>query len=172
MFWGIPYIIYGREKDFLLSVFRTVFFLRNSIFFVPFPIFQICYIMVFAMRTDLLLLLSWYKRRSNKKKKSRLRLRAYSGKAVLALKNELASLHYAQTAFFSAARPFLSYAHAPTTRPVFLFTPRRFAVGSLFRLCLAFGFYYLVLYTFTFTTWNTYQYRIKNSVFSHGILYT
>ena len=49
-----------------------VFFLKNSMFFVPFPIFQICYIMVFAMRTDLLLLLSWYKRRSNKKKKSRL----------------------------------------------------------------------------------------------------
>ena len=35
------------------------------------------------------------------------RLRGYSGKAVLALKNELASLHYAQTAFFSTARPFL-----------------------------------------------------------------
>ena len=31
------------------------------------------------------------------------------------------------------------------------FTPRRFAVGSLFRLCLAFGFYYLVLYTFMVT---------------------
>ena len=42
-----------------------------------------------------------------KKKKSRLRLRAYSGKAVLVLKKELASLHYAQTAFFSTARPFL-----------------------------------------------------------------
>ena len=36
-----------------------------------------------------------------------LRLRGYYGKAVLALKNELAPLHYAQTAFFSAARPFL-----------------------------------------------------------------
>ena len=71
-----------------------------------------------------------------------------------------------------SAPPGHSYAHAPTTRPVFLFTPRRFAVGSLFRLCLAFGFYYLVLYTFTLTTWNTYQYRIENSVFSHGILYT
>ncbi len=35
------------------------------------------------------------------------RLRGYCGKAVLALKNELASLHYAQTAFFSTARPFL-----------------------------------------------------------------
>ena len=58
VFWGTPYIIYGREKDFLLSVFRMVFFLKNSMFFVPFPIFQICYIMVFAMRTDLLLLLS------------------------------------------------------------------------------------------------------------------
>ena len=71
-----------------------------------------------------------------------------------------------------SAPPVHSYAHAPTTRPVFLFTPRRFAVGFLFRLCLAFGFYYLVLYTFTFTLWNTYQYRIENSVFSHGILYT
>ena len=39
-------------------------------------------------------------------------------------------------------------------------------------LALYFGFYYLVLYTFTFTPWNTYQYRIENSVFSHGILYT
>ena len=37
---------------------------------------------------------------------------------------------------------------------------------------LVLGFYYLVLYTFTFTLWNTYQYRIENSVFSHGILYT
>ncbi len=35
------------------------------------------------------------------------RLRGYCGKAALALKNELASLHYAQTAFFSTARPFL-----------------------------------------------------------------
>ena len=71
-----------------------------------------------------------------------------------------------------SAPPGHSYAHAPTTRPILFFTPRRFAVGSLFRLCLAFGFYYLVLYTFTFTPWNTYQYRIENSVFSHGILYT
>ena len=58
VFLGTPYILYIREKDFLLSVFRMVFFLKNSMFFVPFPIFQICYIMVFAMRTDLLLLLS------------------------------------------------------------------------------------------------------------------
>ena len=69
VFWGTPYIIYGREKDFLLSVFRTVFFLKNSMFFVPFPIFQICYIMVFAMRTDFPFLLSWYKRKGNEKKK-------------------------------------------------------------------------------------------------------
>ena len=64
----------------------------------------------------------------------------------------------------------------PTLTPLrlgqFFFTPRRFAVGFLFRLCLAFGSYYLFLYTFTFTPWNTYQYRIENSVFSHGILYT
>ena len=71
-----------------------------------------------------------------------------------------------------SAPPGHSYAHAPTTRPVFLFTPRRFAVGSLFRLCLALGFYYLFLYTFTFTPWNTYQYHIENSVFPHEILYT
>ena len=55
---GTPYILYIREKDFLLSVFRMVFFLKNSMFFVPFPIFQICYIMVFAMRTDFPFLLS------------------------------------------------------------------------------------------------------------------
>ena len=60
--------------------------------------------------------------------------------------------------------PVHSYAHAPTTRPVFLFTPRRFAVG--------FGSYYLVLYTFMLNLWNIYQYRIDNSVFPHGILYT
>ena len=71
-----------------------------------------------------------------------------------------------------SAPPGHSYAHAPTPRPIFFFTPRRFAVGFWFRLCLAFGFYYLVLYTFTFTLWNTYQYRIENSAFSHGILYT
>ncbi len=47
------------------------------------------------------------KNKVTKRKKSRLRLRAYSGKAVLALKNELAPLHCAQTAFFSTARPFL-----------------------------------------------------------------
>ena len=71
-----------------------------------------------------------------------------------------------------SAPPGHSYAHAPTTRPTFLFTPRRFAVGSLFRLCLAFGFYYLVMYTFMVTPWNNYQYRIENSAFSHGILYS
>ena len=47
------------------------------------------------------------KKKKREEKKSRLRLRAYSGKAVLVLKKELASLHYAQTAFFSTARPFL-----------------------------------------------------------------
>ena len=71
-----------------------------------------------------------------------------------------------------SAPPGHSYAHAPTTRPVFLFTPRRFAVGFGFSLTLNFGFYYLVLHTFMLTMWNTYQYRIDNSVFSHGILYT
>ena len=144
VFWGTPYIIYGREKDFLLSVFRTVSFLKSSMFFVPFPIFQICYIMVFAMRTGFPFLLSWYKRKGNEKKKSRLRLRAYSGKA----------------------------AHAPTPRPTFFFTPRRFAVGFGFSLTLNFGFYYLALYTFMLTMWNTYQYRIEKSAFPHGILYT
>ena len=68
--------------------------------------------------------------------------------------------------------PVHSSAHAPTTRPVFLFTPRRFAVGFGFSLTLNFGFYYLVLHTFMLTMWNTYQYRIENSVFLHGILYT
>ena len=32
VFWGTPYIIYGREKDFLLSVFRTVIFMRKTFF--------------------------------------------------------------------------------------------------------------------------------------------
>ena len=50
-----------------------------------------------------------------------------------------------------SAPPVHSYAHAPTTMPVFLFTPRRFAVGFGFSLTLNFGFYYLVLYTFTVT---------------------
>ena len=100
------YIIYTRE-NFLKNCFCRWYFFWKSPFPVSFSVFQICYMTVFAMRTDLLLLLSWYKRRSNKKKKSRLRLRAYSGKAVLALKNELAPLHCAQTAFFSTARPFL-----------------------------------------------------------------
>ena len=40
VFLGTPYIIYGREKDFLLSVFRTVFFLKNSIFFCPVSYFS------------------------------------------------------------------------------------------------------------------------------------
>ena len=58
VFWGTSYIIYGREKDFLLSVFRTVIFMRKTLFSVSFSFFQICYMTVFAMRTDLLLLLS------------------------------------------------------------------------------------------------------------------
>ena len=71
-----------------------------------------------------------------------------------------------------SAPPGHSYAHAPTTRPVFFSRQGASLLALYFRLCLAFGFYYLVLYTFTFTPWNTYQYRIENSVFSHGILYT
>ena len=64
-------------------------------------------VIVFAMRTDFPFLLYQDKRKGNEKKKSRLRLRGYYGTVVLALKNELAPLHCAQTAFFSAARPFL-----------------------------------------------------------------
>ena len=82
------------------------------------------------------------------------------------------SLRYTTLRQHFSAPPGHSYAHAPTTRPVFLFTPRRFAVGFGFSLTLNFGFYYLVLHTFMLTMWNTYQYRIDNSVFSHGILYT
>ena len=67
--------------------------------------------------------------------------------------------------------PVHSYAHAPTTRPVFFYA--KALRCWLWGLCLlAFGFYYLVLHTFMLTMWNTYQYRIDNSVFSHGILYT
>ena len=33
VFWGTPYIIYGREKDFSLSVFRTVIFYAKDSFF-------------------------------------------------------------------------------------------------------------------------------------------
>ena len=40
VFWGTPYIIYGREKDFLLSVFRTVIFLRKTLFSVSFSFFS------------------------------------------------------------------------------------------------------------------------------------
>ena len=65
-----------------------------------------------------------------------------------------------------SAPPGHSYAHAPTTRPIL------FSRQGASLLAFYFGFYYLVLYTFTFTLWNTYQYRIENSVFSHGILYT
>ena len=32
VFLGTPYIIYGREKDFLLSVFRTVIFFAKDSF--------------------------------------------------------------------------------------------------------------------------------------------
>ena len=65
------YIIYTRE-NFLKNCFCRWYFFWKSPFPVSFSVFQICYMTVFAMRTDLLLLLSWYKRRSNKKKKSRL----------------------------------------------------------------------------------------------------
>ena len=58
VFWGTPYIIYGREKDFLLSVFRTVIFMRKTLFSVSFSFFQICYMTVFAMRTGFPFLLS------------------------------------------------------------------------------------------------------------------
>ena len=40
VFWGTPYIIYGREKDFLLSVFRTVFFLKKLHIFCPVSYFS------------------------------------------------------------------------------------------------------------------------------------
>ena len=43
----------------------------------------------------------------------------------------------------------------------------------LWGLCLlAFGFYYLVLYSFMLNLWNTCQYRSENPASSHGILYT
>ena len=47
-------------------------FLRKTLFSVSFSVFQICYMTVFAMRTDFPFLLSWYKRKGNEKKKSRL----------------------------------------------------------------------------------------------------
>ena len=56
-----------------------------------------------------------------------------------------------------SAPPGHSYAHAPTTRPVFLFTPRRFAVGFD-------GTIFLVQLSWV--------YCIENSAFSHGILYS
>ena len=71
--FGVHLIYYIYARKIFHNLFsERYFFWKTPYFFVPFPIFQICYIMVFAMRTDLLLLLSWYKRRSNKKKKSRL----------------------------------------------------------------------------------------------------
>ena len=70
-----------------------------------------------------------------------------------------------------SAPPGHSSAHAPTTRPI-LFSRQGASLLALGFCLLALGFYYLFLYTFTFTTWNTYQYRIENFVFSHGILYT
>ena len=98
---------------------------------------------VFAMRTGFPFLLSWYKRKGNEKKKSRLRLRAYSGKVVLALKNELASVSLRSNSIFQ---------HRPSIPPLTplrlgqsFFTPRRFAVGFLFWLCLAFGFCFFSL---------------------------
>ncbi len=47
------------------------------------------------------------KKKKQKEKFKAERLRGYSGKAVLVLKKELAPFLFAQTAFFSTARPFL-----------------------------------------------------------------
>ena len=71
-----------------------------------------------------------------------------------------------------SAPPVHSSAHAPTTRPVLFLRQGASLLAFGFRLCLAYSFYYLALYTFMLTMWNTYQYRIDNSVFPHGILYT
>ena len=66
----IIYYIYAREL--LKKLFLPVIFFFKSPFPVSFSVFQICYMTVFAMRTDFPFLLSWYKRKGNEKKKSRL----------------------------------------------------------------------------------------------------
>ena len=154
-----------------------VIFMRKTLFSVSFSFFQICYMTVFAMRTGFPFLLSWYKRKGNEKKKSRLRLRAYSGKAVLALKYELASLHYAQTAFFQRrpAIPTLtplrlgqSLFHAKALRCWLLdlwFYNATVSTPALIHFAVGFdGILFLVQLSWV--------YRIENSAFSHGILYT
>ena len=81
------------------------------------------------------------------------------------------SLRYTSLRQHFSAPPVHSHAHAPTPRPIFFHA--KALRCWLWGLCLlAFGFYYLVLYTFMLNLWNIYQYRIDNSVFSHGILYT
>ena len=58
-----------------------------------------------------------------------------------------------------SAPPGHSYAHAPTTRPVFLFTPRRFAVG--------FGFLLTCLRLLLFVSVYFYVYYVKYLSISH-----
>ena len=130
------YYIYAR-KIFHNLFSEWYFFWKTPCFFVPFPIFQICYMTVFAMRTDLLLLLSWYKRRSNKKKKSRLNVSGATAERPFWCwkKNSLRCTTLKQ--HFSAP-PVHSSAHAPPPRP-FYYTPRRFAVGFGWCFCLTFG---------------------------------
>ena len=79
-------------------------------FFLAFPeVFFLCACLFFFFCLDA-------KEKRNKKKKSRLRLRGYCGTAVLALKNELASLkqHFSAPSVHSSA-------HAPPPRPIFFF---------------------------------------------------
>ncbi len=71
-----------------------------------------------------------------------------------------------------SAPPVHSSAHAPTTRPILFFHAKALRCWLCGLCLLAFGFYYLVLYTFMLNLRSTYQYRIENSASSHGILYT
>ena len=68
-----------------------------------------------------------------------------------------------------SAPPVHSSAHAPTTRPILFFHAkalRCWLLGSLLT-CLR-----LLLFVSVYFYVYTYQYRIENFVFSHGILYT
>ena len=162
VFWGTPYIIYGREKVFYNLFSEWWFFMRKNLFPSRFLFFKYvtwrfspCGGIYFFFCLD------------TKEEVTRRKNQGYvSGPTPERpfWRWKMNSLRCTALRQHFSAPPVHSYAHAPTTRPIFFFTPRRFAVG--------FGFYYLFLHTFMLTMWNTYQYRIDNSVFSHGILYT
>ena len=170
MFCGTPYIIYGREKVFYNLFSGWWSFMRKTLFPSRFLFFKYvtwrfspCGRIYFFFCLD------------TKEEVTRRKNQGY----VSGPTPERPFWHWKMNSLRCTALrqhfsepPVHSYAHAPTTRPILFFHDKALRCW-LWGLCLlAFGFYYLVLYSFMLNLWNTCQYRSENPASSHGILYT